>query len=69
MNWFQGLQLAEYMQLFQENQDSAWLDKIEKRYAWFKRHLLDMEEKFGTLFPPDWELSERLSVQFCRVTR
>lgn len=69
MNWFQGLQLAEYMQLFQENQDCAWLDKIEKRYAWFKRHLLDMEEKFGNLFPADWELSERLSVQFCRVTR
>ncbi|XP_052894497.1 vacuolar protein sorting-associated protein 53 homolog isoform X2 [Anopheles moucheti] len=69
LKWFINLQLQEYMQLFHENQDIAWLDKIDKRYAWVKRHLLDFEEKFGTVFPTDWEVSERITVQFCTNTR
>lgn len=47
LKWFINLQLQEYVQLFHENQDIAWLDKIDKRYAWVKRHLLDFEEKYG----------------------
>lgn len=57
------------MQLFHENQDIAWLDKIDKRYAWLKRHLLDFEDKYGKVFPLDWEVSERITVQFCTVSR
>lgn len=62
-------QLEEYLHLFHENQDIAWLDKIDKRYAWLKRHLLDFEDKFGAVFPLDWEVSERITVEFCRLTR
>lgn len=66
---FSDLQLQEYEQLFHENQDIAWLDKIDKRYAWLKRHLLDFESKFGKVFPLDWDVSERITVQFCDITR
>ncbi|KXJ70050.1 hypothetical protein RP20_CCG025021 [Aedes albopictus] len=69
LKWYINLQLQEYVQLFHENQDIAWLDKIDKRYAWVKRHLLDFEEKYGSIFPLDWELSERITVQFCTITR
>jgi vacuolar protein sorting-associated protein 53 len=69
LKWFINLQLQEYQQLFQENQDIAWLDKIDKRYAWLKRHLLDFENKYGQIFPLEWELSERITVQFCNITR
>ena len=31
--------------------------------------MIEFEERFGPMFPPDWEMSERISVQFCRVTR
>lgn len=62
------MQLQEYQQLFHENQDIAWVDKIDKRYAWLKRHLLEFEEKLGNIFPMDWEISERITVQFCSVT-
>ena len=55
--------------MIQDNEDQAWLDKIDKRYNWLKRHLIEFEERFGPMFPPDWEMSERISVQFCRVTR
>lgn len=66
---FADIQLQEYIQLFHENQDISWLDKIDKRYAWIKRHLLDFEEKYGPVFPENWEVSERIVVEFCSITR
>lgn len=69
LKWFVDLQLQEYTHLFQETEDTAWLDKIDKRYAWIKRHLLDFEDKLGSLFPQNWEVSERIAVQFCKITR
>ncbi|CAG5081341.1 Similar to Vps53: Vacuolar protein sorting-associated protein 53 homolog (Mus musculus) [Cotesia congregata] len=59
--WFVNVQL--------QNQDIAWLDKIDKRYTWIKKHLMDFEQKFGSIFPLDWEVSERIAVQFCHNTR
>ncbi|KAH0535661.1 vacuolar protein sorting-associated protein 53 homolog [Cotesia glomerata] len=67
--WFVNVQLQEYAHLFDENQDIAWLDKIDKRYTWIKKHLMDFEQKFGSIFPLDWEVSERIAVQFCHNTR
>ncbi|GCB62463.1 hypothetical protein scyTo_0004257, partial [Scyliorhinus torazame] len=61
--------LSEYLVLFQENQDVAWLDKIDRRYAWIKRQLVDYEEKYGRMFPQEWYMSERITVEFCHVTR
>ncbi|XP_035224541.1 vacuolar protein sorting-associated protein 53 homolog isoform X2 [Stegodyphus dumicola] len=69
LKWFVGVQLSEYTHLFQETQDIAWLDKIDKRYAWLKKHLIEFEEKFGRMFPPDWEVSEHIAVEFCHITR
>ncbi|XP_008693520.1 vacuolar protein sorting-associated protein 53 homolog isoform X2 [Ursus maritimus] len=61
--------LSEYLVLFQENQDVAWLDKIDRRYAWIKRQLVDYEEKYGRMFPREWYMTERVAVEFCHVTR
>ncbi|CAN9511588.1 unnamed protein product [Ophioblennius macclurei] len=61
--------LSEYLVLFQENQDVAWLDKIDRRYAWIKRQLLDYEEKYGRMFPEEWSMTERIAVEFCHITR
>ncbi|KAG1682195.1 Vacuolar protein sorting-associated protein 53 [Nymphon striatum] len=79
LRWFVQLQLAEYKHLFQENQDVsdfysfvfyvAWLDKIDRRYTWLKKHLIDFEKKFGCMFPQEWEVSERIAVEFCEITR
>lgn len=41
------------------------MDKIDRRYAWIKRTLVDFEEKFGPLFPEAWEVSERI----CKIGR
>ncbi|XP_074869638.1 vacuolar protein sorting-associated protein 53 homolog isoform X3 [Carettochelys insculpta] len=61
--------LSEYLVLFQENQDVAWLDKIDRRYAWIKRQLMDYEEKYGRMFPPEWCMTERIAVEFCHITK
>uniref|UniRef100_A0A481CED0 Vacuolar protein sorting-associated protein 53 homolog n=2 Tax=Sus scrofa TaxID=9823 RepID=A0A481CED0_PIG len=61
--------LSEYLVLFQENQDVAWLDKIDRRYAWIKRQLVDYEEKYGRMFPREWYMAERIAVEFCHITR
>ncbi|GAB1599585.1 vacuolar protein sorting-associated protein 53 homolog [Argonauta hians] len=69
LTWFVKLQLSEYTVLFADDQDVAWLDKIDRRYAWIKRTLVSFEEKFGHIFPLDWEVSERICVEFCDITR
>ncbi|XP_014243237.1 vacuolar protein sorting-associated protein 53 homolog [Cimex lectularius] len=69
LKWFVTIQLNEYTVLFQESEDTAWLDKIDRRYAWFKKHLLQCEDKFGTMFPQNWEVSERITVEFCHITK
>ncbi len=27
------------------------------------------QERHGPIFPPDWEMSERIAAEFCRITR
>ena len=69
IKWFLKQELNEYAVLFEENQENAWLDKIDRRYSWIKRTLAEFEEKFGKIFPAHWDMSERLAVEFCEVTR
>ena len=68
LSWIVDAELSEYKALFQENQDISWLDKVDKRFAWLKKHLLEFEEKFGRIFPPHWEVGERIAVAFCRIS-
>jgi len=37
LTWFIKLQLAGYLNAFNESFDVAWIDKIDRRYAWMKR--------------------------------
>ena len=62
-------ELAEYGIIFADGEEGTWLDKVDSRYNWLKRHLIDFEERLGPMFPPDWEMSERVAVEFCDVTR
>ena len=61
-------ELQEYRTLFQANQDISWLDKVDKRFNWFKKHLVQFEERYGLVFPLKWEVSERIAVHFCHTT-
>ncbi|OBS83585.1 hypothetical protein A6R68_22386 [Neotoma lepida] len=62
--------LADFEEAFpSQGTKVAWLDKIDRRYAWVKRQLVDYEEKYGRMFPREWYMTERISVEFCHVTR
>ncbi|CAL8137366.1 unnamed protein product [Orchesella dallaii] len=69
LQWFISIQLKEYGVLFDENEDLAWLDKVDKRYAWLKKHLIQFEERYGAIFPSHWDVSQRIAMQFCHQTR
>ena len=62
-------ELNEYGVLFEENQENSWLDKIDRRYSWIKKSLAEFEEKYGKIFPSHWEMSERLAIEFCEMTK
>jgi len=82
-------QLAEYGIMFADSEEGSWLDKIDNRFNWIKRHLvsfkgifkgkslqtdnnfiqIDFEDHMGPIFPPDWEMSERIAVEFCDMTK
>ena len=47
----------------------AWLDKIDRRYSWLKRILIQFEEEFVGTFPPDWDVEERMCLEFCNITK
>ena len=47
----------------------AWLDKIDRRYAYCKKLLVEVEERYANVFPPEWDMGERICVEFCRSTR
>ncbi|KAI3385999.1 hypothetical protein SNEBB_009319 [Seison nebaliae] len=62
--------LEEYSILFADNQECAWLDSMEKRYSWMKKNLNDFDEScISQIFPPHWDMSECVAVQFCNETR
>lgn len=42
---------------------------LAPRYAWLKKHLLEFEDRLGNMFPQNWEVSERITIQFCHTTR
>ncbi|CBY25138.1 unnamed protein product [Oikopleura dioica] len=60
--------LSEYKLLFDSSQEVAWFDKIDRRFAWGKKALMDVEGRFGEIFPSSWEISERVAVAFCKLT-
>lgn len=64
-----GRQLAEYSIVFSEGEECSWIDRVDDRYNWLKRHLIEFEERLGSMFPQDWEMSERITVEFCSITR
>uniref|UniRef100_A0A667ZXR2 VPS53 subunit of GARP complex n=1 Tax=Myripristis murdjan TaxID=586833 RepID=A0A667ZXR2_9TELE len=62
--------LADFEEAFpSQGSKVAWLDKIDRRYAWIKRQLVDYEEKYGRMFPEEWCMTERIAVEFCHITR
>ena len=48
---------------------AAWLDKVDRRYAWLKRLLLNISTNCPDIFPPSWGVPERIAINFCSQTK
>ena len=55
--------------MFHESLEGAWLDKVDRRYAWLCRTLVTYEEECQYIFPAEWGIPERVTIQFCNTTR
>eukprot|EP00111_Clytia_hemisphaerica_P017186 TCONS_00050876-protein len=69
LTWLINKQLSDYLNVFNENFDVAWIDKIDRRYAWLKRILIQFEEDYQHTFPTEWNVEERICTQFCITTK
>ncbi|KAL7673124.1 hypothetical protein ACOME3_007995 [Neoechinorhynchus agilis] len=38
--------LKEYVALFDKSQECAWIDKVERRYIWLKRSIVELNERW-----------------------
>ena len=47
-----------------DNPNQASLDQIKRRYAWYRRMLHDLDEKFPNIFPNHWDMQYHLTHTF-----
>lgn len=69
IKWFIKMQLSDYDMLFHESLEPSWLDKVDRRYTWLKRTLINYEEESAAIFPAEWAMPERICVEFCQRTK
>lgn len=61
-------QLKGYHQTFRTTEGET-LESIERRYAWFRRLLRDIENRFSKVFPSHWCILHQLCIKFCGYVR
>lgn len=67
---FNRKQLKGYLRIFMKESDIGnSLDGLDKRYAWFRKSLGLIEDKYGRILPKRWRVLHRLSIEFCEITR
>ena len=69
IEWFVRLQLSDYDVMYHISLEGAWLDKVDRRYSWLKRTLVNYQDECVSIFPPEWGIPERMCVKFCNMTR
>ncbi|KAG0242519.1 Vps53-like protein [Mortierella sp. GBAus27b] len=69
VEWYCQLQLRAYRSIFKPDEEVSALDNTSRRYAWLKRLLKIHDEEHSHIFPPAWDVSRVLCVQFCNITR
>ena len=61
--------MSKYKAAFSPGADEAKLEKMERRFAWFRRLLKCYEDHLSGHIPSCWFVPQELSVEFCLATR
>jgi len=69
VEWYCQLQLRAYRTIFKPDEEVSALDNTSRRYAWLKRLLKIHDEEHAHIFPPAWDVSRVLCMEFCQGTR
>lgn len=68
--WYIKQQFGEYYVLFADNEDVAWIDKVDQRYRWYVNKLAEYERNGLTkVFPQNWEMGRRMTMEFFNSTK
>lgn len=51
------------------NPNPASLDQIERRYAWYRRMLKELDEAFPNVFPSHWNMEYHMTFEFLMESR
>jgi hypothetical protein len=54
---------------FARGGDASSLDQVERRFAWFRRVIREVEHRFSGTFPAKWKVPHRICLEFLAVTR
>jgi hypothetical protein len=67
---FNRKQLKPYGNLFRRGVDAGdSLEGVERRFAWFRKSIRDIDSRYGTVLPARWRVLHKLCVEFCEATR
>ena len=68
IHFVSGSFLENYSKLFLPDQDHSGFDQIDRRYAWMKRCLREIQPSFS-LFPEHWAITVAFIKDFCELTK
>jgi len=60
--------LRPYSALFGPGQEHSGLENTERRFAWFRRLIRENDEKYSSIFPPEWCMNHHLLLMFIQTT-
>lgn len=69
LNEFVEQQLQPYDNIFGPGKAHFGLDQVDRRWAWIKRLVRNIDSKFGMICPAHWRLPHRLCVSFIDRTK
>ncbi|KAI9298007.1 hypothetical protein K502DRAFT_339721 [Neoconidiobolus thromboides FSU 785] len=68
IEYYVNLQINEYIQLFQSNEELSELEYIKRRFNWLKIYLSEYDNQHSQFFPQHWYLNELVCKRYCEIT-
>ncbi|KAI0463976.1 hypothetical protein LJB42_002988 [Komagataella kurtzmanii] len=69
INWYVNLQLKEVSSIFGPTEEAGSLSNLGRRFIFFKRLLMQLENQTSKVFPKDWKIELVLAQKFCEATK
>lgn len=68
-NWYIKTTLKSITEIFTSTEEAGSLDNLNRRFVYFQNILSNFEGRHLKVFPKSWDMSVRLSKEFCAYTK